>query len=65
LLLNVRLEPLYFINQCRFLALLPLDLLSIIGLFVRVIAILPLSMDARRQFLPTIFTVHRRSFLVT
>jgi hypothetical protein len=48
LLFAVRLEVLSFINQCRFLALLPLDLLSIIGLFVCIIALLPLSTHALR-----------------
>jgi hypothetical protein len=65
LLLDVRLEVLSFINECCFLALLPLDLLPIVSLFVRVIALLPLSMDAHRQFLSTLFTVHCSLFLVT
>jgi hypothetical protein len=65
LLFDVRLEVLSFINQCCFLSLLPLDLLPIVRLFVRIIALLPLSMDAHRQFLSTLFTVHRSPFIVT
>jgi hypothetical protein len=41
------------------------DLLPIIGLFVCIIALLSLSMDARRQCLSTLFTVHRYPFIVT